>query len=232
MKRKWRRLVRQIEQLSDQRRQAQARAASYARALAVGQQRQWAQLTPTEFELYVASLFQRYGCAVVHTGQTADGGIDLTVEKNGRRGLVQCKRYTRPVGAAEVREFRGALAREQVTLGFFVTTSGFTKNAITEAAYPPKIILYDGVKLAQLAEELDPATAALQQNGVAMGKRQGYDVQVGRNPIEAFFTSCLGMFGAFTGMFAAYAVVVVVLVALLLCCCVLVLLSLPPPPAG
>ncbi|MBN1261111.1 MAG: restriction endonuclease [Anaerolineae bacterium] len=160
MARRRHKLSRDLDQLSKKlqawtRREAAYRD-SYRRALVVGRTQQWMRLSPTEFELYIGALFQKFGCDVLHTGKTADGGVDLIVEKNGRRGLVQCKRYTNPVGASAIRDFRGAMVRERVDLGFFVTTSRFTANARREAEdFSPTIVLYDAAKLAQLSDELE-----------------------------------------------------------------------------
>jgi len=114
-------------------------------------------LTPSQFERYVGMLFEAFGCEVLHTGQTNDGGVDLIVSKNGKRGVVQCKQYApeNKVGSPTVRDLRGTMVRENADLGFLVTTSTFTRQAIEEASYPPQITLLDAEKLNQLAQELE-----------------------------------------------------------------------------
>jgi restriction endonuclease Mrr len=47
------------------------------------------------------------------------------------------------------------MVREGTTLGFLVTTSTFTRQAVEEASYPPQITLLDAEKLNQLALELE-----------------------------------------------------------------------------
>jgi restriction endonuclease Mrr len=113
------------------------------------------QLTPTEFEVFVGTLFENFGCTVEHTGKGGDGGIDLRVRgPNGKPGLVQCKQYApdHPVGAPTVRNLRGAMAREGIDLGFLVTTSTFTQPA-REEAEGSGIYLFDAEKLNNLREK-------------------------------------------------------------------------------
>jgi restriction endonuclease Mrr len=114
------------------------------------------ELTPAQFERYVGMLFEAFGCEVLHTGQTNDGGVDLVVSKNGKRGVVQCKQYApeNKVGSPTVRDLRGTMVREGADLGFLVTTSTFTQQAVEEAAYTPKITLLDAKKLNELSEQM------------------------------------------------------------------------------
>ncbi len=112
-------------------------------------------LTSDEFEVYVGIIFEKMGCSVVHTGKSGDGGVDLIVEKGGVRGIVQCKHYhptNTNVGAPHVRNLRGAMAREGITVGFLVTTSIFTEPAIREAA-ASGIRLIDGKGLKRLSDK-------------------------------------------------------------------------------
>jgi hypothetical protein len=109
----------------------------------------------TGFEKYVGALFEQNGFAVVHTGQTNDGGVDLKIYKNGKKGIVQCKHYDdKKVGPEFVRDLRGAIIREAAIAGFLITSSQFTAAAIDEAAAvkSPRIVLVDGVRLAEWAK--------------------------------------------------------------------------------
>lgn len=109
----------------------------------------------TGFEKYVGALFEQNGFAVVHTGQTNDGGVDLKIYKNGKKGIVQCKRYDdKKVGPEIIRDLRGAIIRESAIAGFLITSSQFTTAAINEAAAvkSPRIVLIDGVRLAEWAK--------------------------------------------------------------------------------
>jgi len=108
-------------------------------------------LTPLGFEKYVGALLRRAGFDVEHAGRSGDGGIDLWIQLNGKRGIVQCKLYDheRKVGSPAVRNLHGAMAREGVARAFLVTNTTFTRPAIEEAAIAG-IHLFDGKKLEDL----------------------------------------------------------------------------------
>ena len=95
-------------------------------------------LDSAEFEWLVGELFRREGWQVVETGRRdgPDGNIDLRLERNGQRHVVQCKRWTSwLVSVEDVRAFAGTLLREGLTgrEGIFVTLSSFTQQARDEA---------------------------------------------------------------------------------------------------
>jgi restriction system protein len=65
----------------------------------------------------------------------------------------QAKRYARTakVGRPDVQTFSGALDDKQTTRGVFITTSGFTAEALSYVRNIPKqIVLIDGDRLAEL----------------------------------------------------------------------------------
>lgn len=110
-------------------------------------------LSPSEFEAYVALLFERTGYQVRHTGGSGDHGVDLVVRRRGTSSVVQCKRYEEAVGPRTVRELIGAMTNANVQEGFLITTSSFTAGAQREALRAPyKVNLIDGEKLVQLAK--------------------------------------------------------------------------------
>jgi HJR/Mrr/RecB family endonuclease len=95
-------------------------------------------LNSTEFEWLVGELFRREGWSVSETGSSEgpDGNVDLVVAQDGRRRLVQCKRWTSwQVGVDDIRAFGGTLMREKLAGadGVFVTLSSFTEHARKEA---------------------------------------------------------------------------------------------------
>lgn len=87
-------------------------------------------------------------------GRSGDGGIDGII-KEDKLGLdviyVQAKRWEATVGRPEIQKFAGALQGQRATKGVFITTSGYSREAIEyTAAISLKIILIDGSQLAQL----------------------------------------------------------------------------------
>lgn len=117
--------------------------------------------SPAEFEQYTAALLQAQGYTTRVTGRSHDGGIDVRVTKGDTRAIVQCKYYHsgHKVGVKDIREFAYVISREQVA-GFFVTSSTFTKGAISEASNVPTLVLVDSHLLsvwAQRARRVRPA---------------------------------------------------------------------------
>lgn len=119
-------------------------------------------LSPAFFERLVVELLVKMGHggsikdAGKAIGKSGDEGIDGTI-KEDKLGLdiiyIQAKKWTpgNVVGRPELHKFVGALAGQGAKKGVFITTSGFTKEAID---YVPrnetKIVLIDGEQLAQL----------------------------------------------------------------------------------
>ena len=114
-------------------------------------------MDPFEFEVFVGRVFFAHGYRVVVTKQRADEGIDLMMKKDSKRYAGQVKKYgaNHPVKAYEVREFYGSFSGEKFEKGFFVTTSGFTRDAQEWAAQRP-IELIDGQKLLRLTRGITP----------------------------------------------------------------------------
>ncbi len=107
-------------------------------------------LSPRAFEHYVAELFERRGYKVEVRGRSGDLGVDLMLtQANGRRAVVQCKRYRHPIGPEIVRELFGTMIHERAVHGFLVTTAEISDGARSWAADKP-ITLIDGASLVRL----------------------------------------------------------------------------------
>ena len=112
-----------------------------------------------EFEQLVGEAFRRQGYRVTERGGAApDGGVDLVLLKDGRKTVVQCKRWkTKQVGVALVRELYGAMTAEGSDEAIFASSGEYTADARAFANGKP-IRLIDGTKLAELIH-------AVQTNG-------------------------------------------------------------------
>ena len=114
-------------------------------------------LSPKAFEHYVAGLFRRKGYRVAVRGRSGDHGVDLELSSsNGRRAVVQCKRYKDTVGEEIVRGLFGTMLHEGVHHAFLVTTAEISDAARAWAAGKP-ITLIDGPSLVEVAEAIDGA---------------------------------------------------------------------------
>lgn len=121
------------------------------------------QCSPEFFERLVIDLLVKMGYggsrkeAGQAVGKSGDGGIDGII-KEDRLGLdiiyIQAKRWEGIVGRPEIQKFAGALQGNRARKGIFITTSGFTKEALGYVSQiDTKIILIDGEKLADLMIE-------------------------------------------------------------------------------
>jgi hypothetical protein len=113
------------------------------------------QLSPKQFERYVAGLFSQKGYHVVMRGGSGDHGVDLELQdrRTGRRAIVQCKRYQSTVGEETVRELYGTLLHELAFHAFLVTTADISASARSWAQGKP-ISLIDGLTLVEIDRSL------------------------------------------------------------------------------
>ena len=108
------------------------------------------QMTPYEFETFMARYFKGEGFAVQQTKKTNDGGKDLILHKHGQLYYVEVKRYSKRNGIQRplIQKLVGACYPAKAK-GIFVTTSYFSKGAIDEARRS-NVQLIDGQKLMKL----------------------------------------------------------------------------------
>lgn len=112
-------------------------------------------LSPSEFEDAVAALCRRDGCRdVLAVGGAGDLAADvLATLPDGRRVLVQCKRYAAGsrVGSGDVQKVGGTYSLvHRADLAIVVTTSAFTAAA-ENYARTAGILLVNGQQLAAWA---------------------------------------------------------------------------------
>ncbi len=113
-----------------------------------------------DFEFLVAEAFRRQGFSAEYgLGSGADGGVDITLHKDGRITLVQCKQWkTFKVGAPIIRELLGAITASRADAGVVITTGEFTRDA-REFGSANNITLVDGPALLSLVREVQSVQA-------------------------------------------------------------------------
>jgi len=91
-----------------------------------------------------------------------DGGVAHSIDELGCSELLenviylQAKRRGNTVGRPEIQKFVGALHGRRAKKGVFLTTSSFSHDAIEYVAtIDPKVVLIDGMRLAQLMIDFD-----------------------------------------------------------------------------
>lgn len=113
--------------------------------------------TPDFFEKLVVDLLVKmgYGGSIKDAGKaigrSGDEGIDGII-KEDKLGLdviyIQAKRWDSIIGRPEVQKFVGALHGQRAKKGVFITTSGFSEQAIKYVdRIDPKVVLIDGPQL-------------------------------------------------------------------------------------
>lgn len=104
-----------------------------------------------DFELLVGEAFRRKGFEVRENGGGgADGGIDLVLTKNGKKSIVQCKRWkTFSIGVPLIRELYGVMTAERANDCIFVSSGNYTAEARLFAEDKP-IWLIDGNALLEM----------------------------------------------------------------------------------
>ncbi len=111
-------------------------------------------LSPGGFEKYVGQVFSKKGYYTKLRGGSGDHGVDVELtQKNGKRAIVQCKRYRHTVGSDIVRELYGTLIHERAAHAFLVTTAEISDAAREWAQYKP-LTLIDGETMAAIANAL------------------------------------------------------------------------------
>lgn len=87
------------------------------------------------FEEFVAEILRQKWFHTILWAWIKDGGIDVTATLGDKKFFIQCKHYwTDNISVEKIRELNGIMNGEVIPVGWiFVTTTGFTPDAISEA---------------------------------------------------------------------------------------------------
>ena len=88
----------------------------------------WLNLDGHSFERELAELYRKHGYVVVRSPLSNDHGVDITLYKNGKTIVVQCKAHKKPVGPSVARELYGTLVAIGANEAILASTNGFTKG--------------------------------------------------------------------------------------------------------
>lgn len=111
-----------------------------------------------DFEYLVAQAYRQQGYRVIENEEMGpDGGIDLIIEKNSNRYIVQCKQWrTVKVGVKVVREMYGTM-HSTGAQGVIIITSGLFTQEAKNFAHDKSIDLVEGNELADLIKNAQTA---------------------------------------------------------------------------
>jgi restriction system protein len=115
------------------------------------------QMDSKQFEDAVAALFCQLGYEVTQTPYSNDRGKDAIARKDGRKYLIECKRYgvDGTIGRRDLQIFVAAMKEENAEGGFYVNTGRFAKTAVEYAAQN-QIELYDAERFPVLVNAAFP----------------------------------------------------------------------------
>jgi restriction system protein len=85
--------------------------------------------TGIEYEIYCTEALRRAGWDARLTTVTGDQGTDIIAERDGKRVVVQCKFYSKPVGNKAVQEAAAARLHERADQAIVVSNAAYTKAA-------------------------------------------------------------------------------------------------------
>lgn len=114
----------------------------------------WLMLGGKKFEVELAYLYSKLGYKVNLTPDKADQGIDIKLEKNDKKIIVQCKAHKNPVGPHIVRDLYGTLIHSKTDEAILASISGFTSGVREYVKEKPiKLISLDDI--INMQKELD-----------------------------------------------------------------------------
>jgi restriction system protein len=85
--------------------------------------------SPTEFEYICSQALINCGWTARTTKATGDQGVDVIAEKDDLKLVLQCKKYSTPVGNKAVQEIYAGQQHELADFAAVVTSSTYTKSA-------------------------------------------------------------------------------------------------------
>lgn len=99
-------------------------------------------IDPLDYERYCANEFLRSGWTINMTPKTGDQGADIIIKHNDLVAVVQCKRYSQPVGNSAVQEVIAARDYYQASIAVVVSTATFTTPARQLAAMANVVLMH------------------------------------------------------------------------------------------
>lgn len=109
-----------------------------------------------QFEHYLVELFKSEGYSAIRTSDSGDFGADVILKKDGKKIVVQAKRYRKSVGIKAVQEVIGALNFYKAEEAWVVSNSEYTKAA-KKLAYESNVKLVNRSDLIKRMSLLEKA---------------------------------------------------------------------------
>lgn len=110
-------------------------------------------ITPIEYENHCADILKKSGWEACTTPATGDQGADVIAKKSGKKVVVQCKKYSKPVGNKAVQEAHAAKAFYGADKAVVVSNASYTASA-QQAASRLGVLLVHHDELQTLNERI------------------------------------------------------------------------------
>jgi hypothetical protein len=117
------------------------------------QKEYWKSLRGVEFEKALANLYRSLRYSVQETKRSHDEGIDLFLQKDGKRIIVQCKGHEKPIGRGVINALYGVLMHDGSDSAVLACPAGFT-NGVREFADGKPIELIALKEIIEMAESV------------------------------------------------------------------------------
>ncbi|KGE17583.1 restriction endonuclease [Paenibacillus wynnii] len=111
-----------------------------------------------QFEQYLGHLFRAQGYKTEVTKAAGDYGADLILQKDGKKIVVQAKRYSKNVGIKAVQEAQASIAHYGAVEAWVVSNSDYT-TAAYELAKSNHVKLINREALIEIILAMNPGTA-------------------------------------------------------------------------
>lgn len=111
-----------------------------------------------QFEQYLKCLFEAQGYRAQVTQAAGEYGADLILQKEGKKIVIQAKRYSENVGIKAVQEAHAAIAHYGAVEAWVVSNSDYTQAAY-ELAKSNKVQLINRETLIEMILTMSPGTA-------------------------------------------------------------------------
>ncbi|WP_151734065.1 restriction endonuclease [Paenibacillus tengchongensis] len=111
-----------------------------------------------QFERYLGHLFRAQGYKSEVTKAAGDYGADLLIQKDGKKIVVQAKRYNKNVGIKAVQEAQAAIAHYGASEAWVVSNSDYTAAAY-ELAQSNRVQLINREALIEMVLAMNPDAA-------------------------------------------------------------------------
>jgi HJR/Mrr/RecB family endonuclease len=108
-----------------------------------------------EFEDFLCKLYEKLGYKVTNHKKSRDQGVDLTLEKEGEKTIIQAKKYnlTTSVGIDAIKDVVANKETRHANKMMVITTSSKFSQDAHDMALKNNVILIDRVELKKLMKE-------------------------------------------------------------------------------